>query len=78
MEKTHSKDPLCHVPERKRTAKIFAHGKGDLSRSGGGHGPPWPTLGGAHLGQHLAPPVAEQIFIRTKHIDIEAKQTYLF
>jgi hypothetical protein len=27
MEKTHGKDPLCRSPERKRTAKMVAHGK---------------------------------------------------
>jgi hypothetical protein len=32
MEKTHDKDPLCRAPERKRTAKIFTHGKLRFSR----------------------------------------------
>jgi hypothetical protein len=33
MEKTHGKDPLCRAPEKKRTVKIFTHGKLRFSRS---------------------------------------------
>jgi hypothetical protein len=29
----HDKDPLCRAPERKRTSKIFTHGKLGFSRS---------------------------------------------
>jgi hypothetical protein len=33
MEKTHGKEDLCRAPEKKRTAKIFTHGKLGFSRS---------------------------------------------
>jgi hypothetical protein len=33
LYKTHSKEALCCLPERKRTAKIFTHGKAWFSCS---------------------------------------------
>jgi hypothetical protein len=33
LYKTHGKEALCRAPERKRTAKIFTHGKLGFSRS---------------------------------------------
>jgi hypothetical protein len=34
LYKTQGKEALCRVPEIKCTAKIFTHGKNELSRSG--------------------------------------------
>jgi hypothetical protein len=33
LYKTHGKEVLCRAPNRKRTAKIFTHGKARFSRS---------------------------------------------
>jgi hypothetical protein len=33
LYKTHSKEALCRAPDKKRTAKIFTHGKARFSRS---------------------------------------------